>query len=150
MLGVIDRNHLEILYRAPRMSAPGLPGPVREHVCPLQILREFRGKSATRRCRFAERRRKVAARGILVATQLQRDEVTESTAPPEYFFVHPSEIWKILATHPDAPHPRSAHPATSFATAAALCSGARCAYRSVILMSEWPSSSRTVFRSTPA
>ena len=46
---------------------------------------------------------------------------------------------------------RSPPPAfTSVSTAAALCSGARCAYRSVIAIDLCPSSSRTVLRSTPA
>ena len=36
------------------------------------------------------------------------------------------------------------------ATAAAVCSGARCAYRSVMVMVLCPSNSRTVFKSTPA
>jgi hypothetical protein len=39
---------------------------------------------------------------------------------------------------------------TRVSTAAALCSGARCAYRSVIAIDLCPSNSRTVLRSTPA
>jgi hypothetical protein len=39
---------------------------------------------------------------------------------------------------------------TSVSTAAALCSGARCAYRSVMATDLWPSNSQTVLRSTPA
>ena len=40
--------------------------------------------------------------------------------------------------------------ATSLATAAERCSGPKWAYRKVIVISEWPNSSRTVFKSTPA
>ncbi len=40
--------------------------------------------------------------------------------------------------------------ATSLSTASALCSGAKCAYRSVIDILRWPSNSRIVLRSTPA
>lgn len=56
-----------------------------------------------------------------------------------------------LVTYPSVyfRHSKYHHHPSSISTADILTFGARCAYLSVILISAWPSNSRTVFRSTP-